>query len=364
MRAVNRIRVVLAGAAVLALVVAAIVLAPRWLPGLRPEPPPARTAPSLAAVRDWAGGRALTDDSLRGRPYALLAWTDADPRSLAALNVADVWHRAFSPHGVRVLALHTPDFAFAADTSVPGRLVRRLGLTLPVALDPSLAETAVLGGATDGPHLIVVSAAGEVLVDTVGVAGLAAGELALREALARERPGAALPPSPRLPDDLAVRTVYLGASRSPAGPLAKVAPGRVQTFTAEFRHQQEGRPWVAFPVGSWRPLADGLESHRGGAADFVAIRYSAARAGVVVSPPGHGEARLWVLRDEKWPDAAARDADVSGDAGGAWVNVTEPRLYWVDRGAGERVLKLSPDRAGLVIHAFVFEGVPPGAAKE
>ena len=46
--------------------------------------------------------------------------------------------------------------------------------------------------------------------------------------------------------------------------------------------------------------------------------------------------------------------DVRTDGERAWVDVTEPREYELERGAGTRVLALSPDRAGLEVHAFVL----------
>ncbi len=351
--------------ALAALATVAIRLAPRWLPGLRQARALQQPVPSLDGVAAWLGSPRLTADSLRDRPLALLLWTDTDPRALDALPVLDAWHHAFAPLGARVLAVHVPDFAFAADSTVPARWVRRLGLTLPVALDPSLTVASAMGGVPDGPHLLVADAHGEVRVDTVGLAGLPAGELALREAIRTARPGAPLPPALAAPADRAVRAVYLGASRSPEGPLAGLEPGTPQTFTAEFRYQQEeGRPWVPYPVGAWTPGADGLLARRGGATDFVSIRYSAARAGVIASAPTAGACRLWVLRDDHWPGPDTRGDDVTGGAGGAWVDVAEPRLYWLDRAGGNHVLQVSPERAGLVIHAFVFDGVPADAVRK
>jgi hypothetical protein len=128
-------------------------------------------------------------------------------------------------------------------------------------------------------------------------------------------------------------------------------------FTAEFRYQEQGSAWTPFPVGGWRTSAQGLIATRGGAANFVSIRYSAGRAGVVVTPPPGASARLWILRDDRWPRPDERDDDaVMDERGAVSVLVTEPRLYWIDRGEGERVLKLSPETAGVTINAFVFTG--------
>ena len=108
-------------------------------------------------------------------------------------------------------------------------------------------------------------------------------------------------------------------------------------------------------MGGWRLERGGLVATRPGAANFVSIRYSAGRAGVVLSPPAGASARVWILRNDQWPRAQDREADVVTDGrGAACIEVRESRLYWFDRGEGERVVKLSPDAAGVTFHAFVF----------
>jgi len=350
----SRRTLVVSGLLVVAAAVATWLVAPRLLPGLRPPPATRAALPSLDRIAAWSGSRPLDADSLRGRPVVLLVWCDTDPRSLAALPVLEAWHHAWAPLGVRVLAVHAPEFAFAADTGVTFGIVRALGLTLPVASDPVNSVQSALGGATDGPHLVVAGEDGAVIVDTVGALG--AGELALRQWAARSHPGTPPPPPIAIPPPFPVRTVYLGAGRVTSGPLRDLPGGHEENFTAQFRYQEHGSAWAPYPVGSWRTGTDGLTAVRGGAANFVAIRYSAGRAGVVVSPPPGSSTRLWILRDDQWPRAADRGDDVVADRrGAAYVLVTGPRLYWIDRGEGERVVKLSPEQPGVTLHAFVFE---------
>lgn len=337
-------------------VMATIWWAPHVIPGLRTAPAPRRgELPSLAPLVAWRGGGPLTPDSLSGRPVALLLWNDGDPRSLAALGIADAWHRAYAPLGVRVLAVHVSAFDFAADSSVGVSVARRMGLVLPMADDATGFVEGAFGGAAGGSHLVVVGPDGHVVVDTVD--DMAAGEQALRALVRRAHPGIALPPSPDPALPAGVRTVELAAGRVEDGPLRGLGAGRERVFTAEFRYQEQGRAWTPFPVGGWRAGIRGVTATRGGAANFIAIRYSAGRAGVVVTPPPGGTARLWILRDDRWPRPDERDDDAAMDGRGAVsVLVTEPRLYWIDRGGGERVLKLSPETAGVTLNAFVFTG--------
>ncbi len=337
-------------------IMALIWWAPHVMPGLRtpPAPRPGRL-PSLSRLVAWQGGGPFTDDSLRGRPVAMLVWYDTDPASLAALDIADAWHRAFAPLGARVFAVHVPEFEFATDSAVARRVARRLGVVLPMADDSSGFVDAALNGPSHAPHLVVADGDGRMVVDTV--ADMVAGEQALRAMIRASHPGAVLPPSPDPTLPTGVRFIVLGAGQVEHGPLRQLSGGHEKVFTAEFRYQEQGRAWTPYPVGGWRSDKDGATSTRGGAANFMAIRYSAGRAGVVATPPPGATARLWILRDDRWPRADERGDDVTVDArGAAYVLVTEPRLYWIDRGEGERVLKLSPESPGVTLNELVFTG--------
>jgi hypothetical protein len=351
-------RTLVALAAVSVVLVAGLLtwtLAPRFLPGLRASARSQAHLPTLDLPATWWNGGPFPDDSLAGRPVVVLLWSEADPRTPAALATLQAWHAAYAPLGVHVLAVHVPEFRFADDSAVVGRMVRREKLSFPVASDPAGRFAASFGGATEGPHLVVADERGVLAVDTV--AAMAPGDAALRAWAARAAGVGATPPVLATPDFPPVRMVRLGAGESREGPLVGLPAGHEEVFTAEFRYQEQGRAWAPFPVGGWRVRADGLEATRGGAANFIAIRYSAGRAGVVVSPPPGASARLWVLVDDQWPREEARGADVAADGrGAAYLEFAEPGLYWIEQGRGERVLKLSPDRPGVTLHALVFEG--------
>lgn len=333
---------------------ATVWLAPRLVPGLRPADAVAPPGlPALRTVTRWRNADASLADSLAGRPVVLLLVSDGDPRTAPALAVAEAWHRAYAPLGARVIALRTSDWPPLAGEDALAGLVRRTALTLPVGDDAGDSVAAALGGVTDGPHLVVAGRDGRVIVDTTNA--LAPGDDALR-AWARGR-GLGAPPALATTLPGGVREVALGAGQVADGPLHGLAAGRELVFTAEFRYQEQGRAWTPYPIGGWRTGADDLVATRGGAANFVAIRYSAARAGVVAGSSDGRPVRLWILRNEHWPGAAERGDDVRTDGrGAAYVDIDEPRLYWFDVGEGERVAKLSPDQPGVRIHAIVFEG--------
>lgn len=324
----------------------------------------------LPALPDtgWHHGGPLTADSLRGSIVVLAVFSDTHPSTFDVLPEIQTWHEAYARLGVRIVGVHAPEYAFATNTDAVKRLAARLGVTFPIVADPALQVLGALDRSASEVLLVLADAEGRLL--DVRPAGdpehdLPAIEAALRAALENGHPGSF--PVAASPDTLTggapapARIVRLGTASVTDGPLARAAPGRAQPFTAQFRFEVEGAPYVPHPIGWWIPRPQGIEAARGGAAEFLAIRYDASRVGVVASPPASGPVRLWILRDEEWLPAAALGADARADAHGAsYVDIASAGLYFVTRGAGRHVLKLSPEAPGLTLHALTFE--PEAAA--
>ena len=305
--------------------------------------------PALGGVASWLGAPAGAPAP--GTPMALVIFSTTDPGAGELLAEAEAWHDAYATHGVRVIGLHRPAFAFAADTARLVRALQRLGVSFPVAHDPSFAVplprfqgTTILVGEANGPAVAIQTRA-----------EASAADLWLRARYSGRAIPLPRPPHERLPLRALLR---LGAGQVRRGPLANAAPEQPATFVTQTRAEEEGRSWVPVPVGRWTPRAGGLESTRGGAANFLAIRYHAARVGVVVSPPAGTRARIWILRDDAWVagNVRGRDLEVATD-GATFVDVDEPRLLVpIEKDSGWHVLKLSPDIPGVELHALTFDG--------
>lgn len=327
-----------------------------------------RAVPPVEEAAGWVNGGPWSADSLRSSVAALVYWSETDPASERALADAEAWRRAYGRFGVRVLGIHTPDFAFAADTAFAGRVARRLRLSYPIAVDPSYRLAIGVPGALGRPAYVIAGPNG--IVFEGGAADRDRADAALRRAIAAADPRATVPVDPD-PESLAAvagaavnsveeRYVHLGTSRAERGPFAGGEPGRTQTYTAQFRFQEEGEPYVAYPVGRWTPQADGAIAARGGASTYVSIRSEGGAAWAVLAPPPTGPSRVWVLANGDWIARDAAGADVRFESNGAsYVLVDEPRLYQLARASGPVVLKLSPEHPGLTCYAFAFERGAP-----
>ncbi len=328
------------------------------------DSPIASRLPSFEQLGPWLQ-HPLTADSLRGRIVVVVLWADTSPRALRVLPEVQAWHLAYSRYGVRVIGVHMPEFAFSADTAVAARFVGRLGLTFPIVSDPSYRVWGQLPRMLDRPAFYVADTSGRVVFQTGGER-TADVDRAVRRAVSELRPNSGVPiddlgapPSPA-PAAASPRAIYLGAARAEAGPLAGAQSGRTETFTAQFRFQEEGQVNVAYPVGRWTPNADGIVAARGGPENYIALRTTGAVWAVLAPPPvlAGKPARVWVLAGSGWIEPDRAGSDVRFDARGAsYVDVTEPRLYSIAHCNAECTLKLSPDVAGVAYFSFLVESL-------
>ncbi len=322
-----------------------------------PPPVPPEILALASTATEWVGGPPHPRGE-RGSIGILVLWNGYDPRCLAMLPAIQAWHDAYARYGVRITGLHFAAYPFAADSAVVGANARRLGAGFPSAVLPLPPPAALAAGR--GPVLVWPGGGDPAPQWLSTPTDAAVYEARIRQKLRQLRPdapfpadgragverGAPLPPARMLP---------LGARLAERGPLRGAAEGKSQPFVSPFRTEQEGPLETPVPAGWWTPLADAVESARGGAANLLAIRYDAGPVGVVMAPPAAGPARVWVLEDERWLDPGAAGRDVRFDARGAsYVEVESPRHYAVSRG-GAHVLKLSPEEAGVRFYAFTFE---------
>ena len=119
--------------------------------------PDAGPAPPLRGISAWfnTGGHPLTLASLRGRVVLLDFWTYSCINCLRTLPGLEALDREYRGRGLRIVGVHTPEFAFEADPANVGRAVRRLGIHYPVALDPRYATWEAYGNQYWPTHYLI-----------------------------------------------------------------------------------------------------------------------------------------------------------------------------------------------------------------
>jgi cytochrome c biogenesis protein CcdA/thiol-disulfide isomerase/thioredoxin len=96
------------------------------------------TMPSLRGATAWLNSPPLTPQELRGKVVLVDFWTYSCINCLRSLPYIEAWARKYKDHGLVVIGIHAPEFAFEEDIDNVRRAVRDLGVTYPVALDNDL----------------------------------------------------------------------------------------------------------------------------------------------------------------------------------------------------------------------------------
>ncbi len=95
--------------------------------------------PSLNGAIAWINSPPLTPQSLRGKVVLIDFWTYSCINCLRSLPYVRAWAQKYKDHGLVVVGVHTPEFAFEKDLGNVRSAVRRLGITYPVAVDNDYA---------------------------------------------------------------------------------------------------------------------------------------------------------------------------------------------------------------------------------
>jgi thiol-disulfide isomerase/thioredoxin len=101
--------------------------------------PPEAPMPSLAGATGWLNSAPLTRESLRGKVVLVDFWTYSCINCLRTLPYVKRWYETYKDHGLVVIGVHAPEFAFERDPDNVRRAVGELGITYPIAIDDDYA---------------------------------------------------------------------------------------------------------------------------------------------------------------------------------------------------------------------------------
>src|ERR1700675_1108755 len=91
--------------------------------------------PAFAGATLWLNSAPLTPEDLRGKVVMVDFWTYSCINCLRALPFVKQWYDKYKAHGLVVIGVHAPEFAFEKDPGNVRRAVADLKITYPVALD-------------------------------------------------------------------------------------------------------------------------------------------------------------------------------------------------------------------------------------
>ncbi|WP_351236145.1 cytochrome c biogenesis protein CcdA [Streptomyces sp. NPDC002133] len=291
-------------------------------------------APEIAGTQQWLNtpeGAPVTKSSLAGKVVLVDFWAYSCINCHRAIPHINAWYEKYKSHGLEVIGVHTPEYAFE---HVPGNVkagAERLDVRYPVALDNDYTTWKNFDN-TAWPAQYLIDSKGQVRNVVLGEGDYAARESLIRKLLTAASPGTTLPAPTHVPDKTPTNwnqtpEIYLGAERADAanGPLAE--------GTGDFGYPSALEPGEFALHGTWNVGAEALTSKRNAG---IKLNFSASDVYLNVGGTGTATATL---------DGKTSTHTVSG----------APNIYRVVSGGAPRqgvlTLTLSP---GLSAYSVTF----------
>ncbi|RUP66127.1 Thiol-disulfide oxidoreductase YkuV [Streptomyces sp. NP10] len=294
-------------------------------------------APALEGIDSWfntPGDRPVDLKSLRGKVTLVDFWTYSCINCQRAVPHLRDWERAYRDAGLRIIGVHSPEFAFEKKRSNVVAGAEKLGVDWPVALDNDLTTWDNYRNRF-WPAKYLIDAEGTVRYFKFGEGEYDKTEKMIRELLRQADPTVTLPePTGRAMDDLA-------ADRTPETYLSNLRiRGYVGTPLVDDRPTAYRFPKGSLPVnklsldGTWTA---GYEQFTAGKDAKLAFTYRAKNANLVLA----GTGKVTVL--------------VNGEATKTISVTGSPTLYRLtdDKDARTARLELRVDE-GIQAYVFTF----------
>ena len=315
------------------------------------------TMPELAGATGWLNTPPLTREALRGKVVVVDFWTYSCINCLRALPYIRAWAAKYKDHGLVVLGVHAPEFAFERDPANVKKAVENMGITYPVALDSNLAIWQAFNNQYWPAHYFI-DAEGRIRAHHFGEGEYDKSERIIQTLLAeagyKNVPGGIVDPDAEgalaAADENNMQSpeTYLGYGRGTGFASNTPEPDRIATYKTPY--PLGPNQWGL--TGRW---TIGEEKSVAAAAGTRITFYFHARDLHLVLGPGAGNkpVRFKVTLDGQ-PPGAAHGVDTD-DAGNG--TVTGQRLYQLIRqqGAiGNRTFSIEFLDPGVEAYAFTF----------
>ena len=314
--------------------------------------------PSLGGATAWLNSQPLSAVGLLGHVVLINFWTYTCINWLRSLPYVRAWAEHYKSHGLVVIGVHTPEFAFERNVENVRRAAQDMHIAYPIAIDSDYA----IWSAFDNhywPALYFVDAQGHIRHHQFGEGSYEQSEMIIQQLLAEAGN-----------DDIAQELVSVDASgieaaadwstlRSPENYLGY---GRTENFASLGDIVlDERRVYVAparLRLNEWALSGDWTVGRQAAALNApngrIACRFHARDLHMVMGPAARGApARFRVLVNGQAP-GAAHGLDIDDEGNGA---VSEQRLYQLIRQPQpivDRLFAIEFLDAGVEAYAFTF----------
>jgi len=320
--------------------------------------PAGQALSGLAGAVDGLNSPALTPATLQGKVVLVDFWTYSCINCLRTLPYVRAWAEKYRDHGLVVIGVHSPEFAFEKDVGNVRRAVRDFAVEYPVAIDNNFSVWRAFNNQYWPAHYLI-DASGRIRDQHFGEGAYAETERAIQgllaEAGAKDVPQGVVAPA-------ATGAEAAADSASIGSPETYIGYARAANFISADDVVHDAAHAYALPApptlnswglnGNWTVEAEKavLDAPGGG----IVFRFRARDLHLVLGPQQDGKpVRFRVLIDGVAPGA---DHGVDTNAEGEGT-VTEQRLYQLVRqahGVADRTFEIRFLDANVQAFSFTF----------
>jgi thiol-disulfide isomerase/thioredoxin len=293
----------------------------------------------------------------RGQVVLLDFWEYTCINCIRDFAVVKRWYRKYHQYGFEVIGVHYGEFNIGFDVNNVRAAAQRFRLPWPVVADQNGADWKAYD--LEGwPTRFLIDPQGNIVMKVFGEGNNRVMEEKLRGLLAASHPEVmkiALDPDEnefRPECGVTTQEMFLGEiyGRSAVDNLAGHHIGDV----ADFHPPHSPSDGAAMLVGRWRIEKDGVVSEGHGAG--AELRYHARSLYAVLSLKEGKRSRVNLFQDGAPLPKESAGADVMFDAKGAYVEVSDARMYYLVRSPafGAHLVSLQPEDSGVMVHSFTF----------
>lgn len=314
------------------------------------------TLPELNGATLWLNSPPLTREQLRGKVVLIDFWTYSCINCLRALPYVKAWAEKYAAHGLVVIGVHAPEFAFEKDPANVRRAVQGLGVTYPVALDNNLAIWQAFSNQYWPAHYFI-DAQGRIRYHHFGEGEYDRSEAVIRQLL--QEAGRKNVPAGSV-DPKAQGAQAPGATDARTSPETYIGYGRGANFASGNVRMDESAAYeTAFPLrlnqwgltGQWTIGREMSKLDASGGK--ISFRFHGRDLHLVLGPGSDGKPVRFKVTLDGQPPGDGHGVDTAADGSGA---VQDQRLYQLIRlkSAGEHSFTIEFADPGVQAFAFTF----------
>jgi len=318
-------------------------------------------APDFSFDAIWLDKDAKVPHSIkayRGRVVLIDFWEYTCINCIRDFAVLKRWYAKYHPYGFEIIGVHFGEFAIGYKPENVRRAAQRFQLPWPIVADVNGSIWKAYKSES-WPNRYLIDPNGDIVMHIEGEGNNAPMEAKIRELLLPQHPEIAKIPLD--PDEntfapqcgRVTEETYVGDwfGRGALENSEKYEDG----YVVHFKANQEPDDGRVILDGSWRTDHDGVTSadkHE----NKAALRYHARSVYAVMSVDDPKKPVRVDVSQDGAPLGDAAGTDVKIDAQGSYIEVSEPRMYYVIKNPAlaSHLLTLVPEGKGFTLHSFTY----------